>query len=155
MKLYMPIIFLVSIFYSCMGWAEETAAISNISNGGKQSVVREGEARCGKIKFKQVPQKLEGVLGVYIGRGDSKKEGEGFSFEVDKSVSVYLFIDSRKNEEMDRKGWTETDLAASWLIGDDRIFTDIIVVKKFPAGKIEIPQTPKGVLPCYAAVVVE
>jgi len=66
-------------------------------------------------------------------------------------VSVYLLVDARYADKVKLEGWVKTEQEALWTVGDIE-YKDVIFVKDFPAGKIEIPASPKKSVP-HAAII--
>lgn len=102
-----------------------------------------------RSKILKLPAKLVGLQAV-IGKSDPKKE-IGFSFKVDKPVTVYLCVN--EDSKVKLKGWTKTEMTAKWHEGK-KIFNDIIYTKEFPAGKVVIPAADLG-KPAFCAIVEE
>ena len=102
-----------------------------------------------RFKFDTLPEKLIGLPYIIAERGSYKVPGIGFSFKVDKPVTIYLFVDGRMKEGPE--GWTKTDMKSS-LINAKKVHYDFIYKKDFKAGTITIPSNPAKILPYCVAV---
>lgn len=91
----------------------------------------------GQDLISSVPKILRQLRSVTIERGDRKHPGDGFSFTVDRSVQVYLFVHDRGHCAIDNT-WRRTPMSASWTSSNWH-FTDQIFQRRFNAGRIEVP----------------
>ena len=71
---------------------------------------------------------------VTIRRGDYHKPAPGYSFRVNRLVTVYLAVDDRGNPDPG-EGWAKTDLTMTW--GSNH--QDSIYRRDFEPGVVEIP----------------
>ncbi|MBI4977255.1 MAG: hypothetical protein HZC28_07215 [Spirochaetes bacterium] len=94
--------------------------------------------RCaGRFDFDELPESLIGLRYVAIERGEQTKPGSGYTFNVNKPVTAYLFV-------MDAggyipEGWEKTTLRSKWNFQKLYAFTDVVYAKDFAAGSIIIP----------------
>jgi hypothetical protein len=86
----------------------------------------------------EFPKTLEGLPCVTVNRGESNVPAPGFSFTVDKPVTVYLAVHDRGDAGLPA-GWEKTDLRIKWRPGQGAALTDTLYRKDFPAGKVEVP----------------
>jgi len=90
-----------------------------------------------------IPEAYLGLLCVTIDRGSFTAPAPGFSFEVDKPVTVYLVVHQRGEPNLP-EGWQKTDHQVHWMsgpgaTGKGTTQTDQVYRRDFPAGKVEIP----------------
>lgn len=96
----------------------------------------------GKYAISVVPEELDGLPFVTIGRGDMSRPGAAFSFTVDRPVNVYIGVQERGTPTFP-EGWRRTSLRIEYVVplqqGGSRTDRDGVWVKAFPAGRVEIP----------------
>ncbi len=85
-------------------------------------------------KIVSLSEPLAALPRVTVKRGDWKKPGAAYSFEVSQPVTVYLAVDARGNPQLDNE-WQLTELDVRW--GKD--FRDRVYVRQFEPGTISIP----------------
>lgn len=148
MKTYKKVFLLLSLaIISISAMAE--IKISDITNKGKEAICKIGARRTSdQYQLLNIPNELEGLQAVSIPRGSFDKAGTDFSFKVSVPVTIYLFVDKRY-KKVTLEGWEKTKMTAGWL---DKKHGDVIYKKNFPAGIVEIPANPMGVLPHLAVV---
>lgn len=88
-----------------------------------------------QFEFSELPQHLTRLPRVTIDRGDWYDPAPGYSFSVDKPVTVFLAVDQRGKPTLDAE-WKRSDQSVSW--GGGR-YKDVLYSREFPAGRIEIP----------------
>ncbi|MBT5605429.1 MAG: hypothetical protein HOJ57_05780 [Lentisphaerae bacterium] len=89
--------------------------------------------RCSRrFVLDELPGKLAPLPRVTIARGDYHEPAPGYTFRVDRAVTVYLAVDSRPKIEL--PGWKRTDMATEWEGHSDHVYQ-----RRFPAGPINIP----------------
>ena len=94
-----------------------------------------GIARCSnKYTLAHLPAKLRGLARVTINRDDFHKPAPGYSFTVDRDVTVYIAVDAR-GDLKPGDGWVKTRMAARW----GGKFADVIYSKAFAKGTVKIP----------------
>lgn len=81
-----------------------------------------------------MPALLATLPRVTIRRGDYHKPAPGYSFRVNRPVTVYLAVDDRGNPDLG-EGWSKTDLTMTW--GNN--YHDFIYRCDFEPGVVEIP----------------
>ncbi len=90
--------------------------------------------RCtGRFPFTELPGALAGLARVTVDRGDYHKPAPGYSFTVDRPVTVYLAVD-RRGDPDPGEGWEKTDLSAAWGTRGDIVYT-----KSFQKGVVAVP----------------
>ena len=102
--------------------------------GGIEKVIAGADMRRCSQRFvlTKVPEKLSGLPRVTISRGDYHKPAPGYSFSVDREVTIYLAVDSRPHIEL--TGWEQTSMVTEW-----EGYLDNIYRRRFPAGQVDIP----------------
>lgn len=105
----------------------------------QMTVLKPGGARraadtASKYEFNELPQELEAVQCVAVPRGDSRREAQGFSFEIDKPAEVYIAVHDRGGF-VPPEGWRKTALKTKW----SNSLTDTVYVKRFEAGTVNVP----------------
>lgn len=81
-----------------------------------------------------IPRMLASLPRVTIQRGDWHKPAPGYSFTVNRPVTVYLAVD-RRGQPDPGEGWSKTGLTLTW----GQSYSDLLYRRKFEAGIIEIP----------------
>ncbi|MBE3097976.1 MAG: FAD-dependent oxidoreductase [Planctomycetes bacterium] len=95
--------------------------------------------RCsGSLTILESPKTLEGLPCVTVGRGETNVPAPGYTFTVDKPVTVFLAVHDRGNAGLPA-GWEKTDLKIRWQPGQGAAHTDTLYRKDFPAGKVDVP----------------
>jgi hypothetical protein len=109
--------------------------VIHLSVGDKIQEASNGDvSRCtGRFEFTKLPRQLRGLSSVTIDRGDFHKPAPGYSFTVDRAVTVYLTVDARGKLDLGDK-WKKTPMNASWAGR-----ADLIYVRDFKAGRVDIP----------------
>jgi hypothetical protein len=109
--------------------------VIHLSVGDKIEGLSEGDvSRCtGKYTFTELPGQLRGLAVVTVARGDFHKPAPGYSFTVDRAVTVYLAVDVRGKLDLGSE-WKKTPMRAAW--GG---YADFIYVRDFKAGRVEVP----------------
>ncbi len=87
-----------------------------------------------QLEIHSLPSALAGLPRVTIPRGDWREPAPGYSFQVNRPVTIYLAVDRRGAPQLDET-WKKTDLELTW--GAE--FQDSIYSRSFPAGVIAIP----------------
>ena len=82
----------------------------------------------------KLPARLAHLPRVTVDRGDWHRAAPGYSFSVDKPVTVFLAVDQRGKPKLDG-AWKSTDLTLTW----GQSHQDIVYQREFAPGKIEIP----------------
>jgi hypothetical protein len=106
---------------------------------GTGDMMRIGKAEAGALRFSsgreisEVPEVLQGLPTVSIGRGRNTEPGAEFSFSVDKPVVVFIAVFFRGNY-VPQDDWKFSGLTLGWEDAEDPIY-----VKEFPAGEVIIP----------------
>ncbi|MHB8900650.1 MAG: sulfatase-like hydrolase/transferase, partial [Thermoguttaceae bacterium] len=85
-------------------------------------------------EIRSLPVSLAGLPRVTIRRGDFHQPAPGYSFQVNRPVTVYLAVDVRGNPSPGQE-WSKTDLGLTW--GND--YRDGVYRRDFEAGVVEIP----------------
>lgn len=119
--------------------SSDVLAVNDIplERGAVSGVFSSSVKRCSdRFTFDAVPDALIGKLFVSVQRGDKKEPGAGYSFMVNKDVTVYLFVMDTGDYALD---WTKTALRAKWNFQNTLRFTDTVYKKDLPAGRIDIP----------------
>ena len=132
-------------------WAE--VKVTDLTKQAKVTAFEVKGNRVDRFTVKTLPEELKGLPLVYVPRGSHQNPGTGYSFKVDAPVMVYLLVDARRAGQLKFEGWEKSELKASWLAGGTE-YQDVIFVKEFPAGKVEIPANPKDCIP-HSAVIKE
>ena len=88
----------------------------------------------GRFAINSMPPKLNRMASVTIERGDYHKPAPGYSFRVNRPVTVYLLVDARGNANPG-EGWVKTGLSVQW----GGSYRDNVFCRDFDAGTIEIP----------------
>ncbi|MEE8452844.1 MAG: hypothetical protein V3R99_13045 [Thermoguttaceae bacterium] len=81
-----------------------------------------------------MPETLARLPRVTINRGDFHKPAPGYSFTVDRPVTIYLAVDQR-GAPNPGAAWTKTELTLTWGANH----RDSVYRRDFAAGAIEIP----------------
>ena len=119
-------------------FSAETVRITGLSS--PQLKIQRTPARMimGNIRT-QVSEKFENAIYILIPRGASGKPGQGYSFTVDRPVTVYLAAHKRGKPTIP-SGWLRVPDMVSWgHSGQGSMTTDTVYRRDFPAGKVEIP----------------
>jgi hypothetical protein len=98
-----------------------------------------GAKRSANYELLAVPQTLAGATWV---RGSDGNPRDGFSFTVDRPVTVYLFVHRNGGNPSIPRDWVKTRLGATFGQGSTPAGRDVIYRKDFPAGAIEVPGNP-------------
>lgn len=83
--------------------------------------------------YAELPEDLTHLHRVTIMRGDFREPAPGFTFRVDRPVTVYLAVHDRGNWRPSAS-WRETAMSGLWDQHSDKIYQ-----RDFPAGTVEIP----------------
>jgi hypothetical protein len=109
------------------------------ASGLKVQTLSASAARCsGSLAILEFPKTLEGLPCVTVGRGETNVPAPGYTFTVDKPVTVFLAVHDRGDAGLPA-GWEKTDLRIKWQPGQGAAHTDTLYRKDFPAGKVEVP----------------
>ena len=84
--------------------------------------------------IQEMPDRLANLPRVTINRGNYHEPAPGYSFQVNRPVTVYLAVDVRGNPEPG-PDWTKTDLTMRWGNG----YQDFVYRRRFEPGLVEIP----------------
>lgn len=109
----------------------------HLSVGSKKKAAINALRATDQQKILSMPDALRPLQRVTINRGDWHQPASGFSFEVDKPVTVFLAVDRRGFPKLPGE-WEKTNLLMTW----GKNHTDDIYQCDFPAGKISIPANP-------------
>jgi hypothetical protein len=90
----------------------------------------------GGFPVRNLPAELEGLTQVAVGRGAMGKPGRAYGFSVNVPVTVYLAVHDRAEAALP-PGWQKTAFRLAWEAAGPQ--TDTVYLRKFPAGRIEIP----------------
>ena len=123
--------------------AAEVAAISNLPDGlgaATGTFSRKAHRCVDQFTFTSVSPELKGLPCVAVRRGDRKKPGAAFAFDVDRDVVVYLLVHNLQGKSYAPPGWKLTDLVAAWK-GEAR-HSDTVYMKRFAKGTVAIPPHP-------------
>lgn len=85
------------------------------------------------LEITSIPRSLAVLPRVTIVRGNYHKPAPGYSFRVNRPVTVYLAVDVRGNPDLG-PDWTKTDLAILW----GGSYRDFVYRRDFAAGLVEI-----------------
>ena len=88
----------------------------------------------GRFAIDSLPDELAGLPLVTVTRGDHLKPAPGYSFTVNRDVTVHLAADGR-GKPHPGEGWTQTGLRLAW----GGKYTDRIYSKAFKAGRVDVP----------------
>lgn len=140
MKFYFSV-FLVLLLAAGNIFSAETVRITGLSS--PQLKIQNTPARMlmGSLKI-QVPEKsekFENAIYILAQRGSPDKPGQGYSFIVNRPVTVYLAVHKRGKPTIP-PGWLRVPDKISWVLekhGNKNI--DTVYRRDFPAGKVEIP----------------
>jgi len=104
------------------------------------AVLTKGSSRCvGGYPLVEVPETLLGKTCASVKRGAWNAPGAAYAFTVDVPATVYLAVHDRGNARLP-KGWTKTDMVASWKTGNDsKTYTDTVWRKDVEAGVVRVP----------------
>jgi hypothetical protein len=105
----------------------------------QMTVLKPGEARraadtASKYNFNALPPELNAMQCIAMPRGDSKREAEGFSFEINAPAEVYIAVHDR-GEFVPPADWRKIALKTEWSKG----IADTVYVKRFEAGTVNVP----------------
>ncbi|SMP57032.1 hypothetical protein SAMN06265222_105250 [Neorhodopirellula lusitana] len=109
--------------------------VIHLAVGQKVSDAAKSMRVTGQMPMEHLSEKLTGLPLITIERGNWRKPAQGFSFDVDRPVTVYLAVDGRGNQPPG-PGWKQTDLSLSWQHGE---VDDVVYARDFAAGTIVIP----------------
>jgi len=126
------------------GRVAEEATISKLSAGvGAMTGEFSRKARrcVDQFTFTSVSAEFTGLPYVAVRRGDKKKPGAAFAFDVDREVVVYLLVHNLQGRSYTPPGWTLTVLVSAWK-GTAR-HSDTVCMKRFAKGTVSIPPHPR------------
>ena len=106
----------------------------HLAVGRKRTDHRNSMRATDQQNITSMPNALASLPRVSVNRGDWHKPGDGFSFSVNRPVTVFLAVDCRGNPQLP-EGWIQTDMELQWGKG----FRDRVYRQKFAAGKVTIP----------------
>lgn len=98
--------------------------------------------RCAETIYKmtEIPSALENRPSITVPRGDRAKPGMAYSFTIDVSSTVYLFVMNKSDAKIPPE-WKRTTLTAKWTTdGGKTVFTDAIYEKEIDAGTVAVPE---------------
>ena len=105
----------------------------------QMTVLKPGQARraagtASKYNFNELPPELKAMQCVVVPRGNSKREADGFSFQINAPSEVYIAVHDRGGF-VPPEGWHKTALKTEWSKG----ITDTVYVKRFETGTVNVP----------------
>jgi len=108
-----------------------------IEGAGPDAAAGTGIPRCtGSFEIVELPRALAGLPYVTVDRGSMEKPAPGYSFTVDRHVTVYLAVHERGKPTVP-EGWKDTGMKLTWTHGGP--YTDTIYRREFRRGTVEIP----------------
>lgn len=122
-----------------VAWGGGAATITKLSEGAVTGTLDRKTLRLvGEYRFRFLAEELVGLRCVTVPRGDIKRPGRAFSFDVDRGVVVYLLVHDMPGKRLAPKGWARTELATEWQ-GHQGVHTDTVWMRRFAKGTVAIP----------------
>lgn len=140
MKFYSFYVFIL-LFSAGSIFSTETVRITGLSSPQLSIQTTPARMLMGTLKI-QIPEKsekFENAIYILAQRGVPDKPGQGYSFIVQRPVTVYLAVHKRGKPTIP-PGWVRVPDKLSWQLekhGNKNI--DTVYRRYFPAGKVEIP----------------